>query len=111
MSGIGRQILRLLGIYDAMQHKRIEREERPPAHDIAIGLLIAIGDPLLAPSALACKVMIFTGTKDCVGIAQPERRWPGTGGQVYEDLGICLPQAFNQMNGGGKIAVEDAAGE
>ena len=111
MPRIGGEVFGLFGVDDAMEHERIERKQRSAEHDIAIGLLVAIGHPLLAPGTLAGEVMIFARAEDCVGIAQPERRWPGPGGQVDEDLGIGLAQAFNEMNGGGKIAVEDAAGE
>src|ERR1035441_11117436 len=104
-------ILHLVRVDDAMQHKRIQREERAAHYYIAISLLIAISNPLLPPASHAIEVIIVSAAHYGVRIAQPERRRQSAGRHVDEYAGVLQAQFFDKMNRRRKVAVKDAAGK
>ena len=92
-----------------MQHHRVEREQRAEADDAAVGVGVAVGDPALAVAADAGELVVLAAAPDRVGGAQPERRRPGAGRQVDEQVGPDGAQVADQGDGRGEVAVERAA--
>ena len=111
VAGIGFEIVRLLRVDDAVQHERVERIERAAHNDVFVGLLVAIGDPLLTPASHAVEVVVVAAAPDGVRIAQPEGRGLGSGGEIDEDVRFLLAQPLDEVNGRREIAVKQAAGK
>ena len=88
---------RICRVNDPVGHQRIQRIQRPPLHHVLIGLHIAVGQPLLAPRSRALKIMIRPAPPRGIHIQQPERRWPGSGGLVDENVGIPDAQIRHQL--------------
>ena len=73
------EALRLAREDDAVEHQRVEREQRAEADDAAVRVRVAIGDPSLAIAADAGERVVIAAAPDRIGRDQPERRRPRPG--------------------------------
>jgi len=67
--GIRAEMFRFPRVNQTVQHERTQRKERPALNHIAVGLLIAVCDPFLAPTSNAIEAVILATAPDGVRIS------------------------------------------
>src|SRR5580692_10850764 len=101
----------MLGIDQAVQHKRVERKQRARHYDARIGVRITIGNPPLPPGSHAEKTVVFAATPDGVRVLQPKRRRIGSRCQVDINIGLHGSPFVDQADRSLKVAVKGRAGK
>ena len=89
-----------------MQHERVEREERPLLHYAAVGIRVAVSDPLLPLGPHSGKAVIAPAPPDGVGVPQEERRGVGTGREVHVEVRFLGTQVPDQVDHRIEVTVE-----
>mmetsp|Transcript_75892 Transcript_75892/g.217251 ORF Transcript_75892/g.217251 Transcript_75892/m.217251 type:complete len:278 (-) Transcript_75892:1185-2018(-) len=94
----------VLGVDDAMDHERVQREERRDFYDVLVDHRVSVRYPPFACRAFRSrKVVVVSSSPDSVGREQPKWGWPRPGRQIYEHFLAGFAQLGDQLDGRVKV--------
>ncbi len=96
------------GVGDALGHEGVEGVEGGFLDDVAVGFLVAVGEPLFLFWAGAGVAHIAALAPEGIGEAEPEGGGPGAGGEVDEEVGVGVAEFEHESAHG--IGIADVVG-